>query len=210
MSVTVATSHDLDLQLPGDRVRELTAPHVNQRIDAAMQASIAACIEQGPKAIERRLSELDREWDVDRALMVTFGAVGGAVFLNGIRRYADSPPFGERRKGLLYLFGTQLGFLTLHGLMGWCPPAAVLRRLGFRTMREIEAERRALEAALEQPRRVVSSRKLNTQQRVATTDTARSKANGHAPATKSSSDESRADAQQEASEPKPASRKRAR
>jgi hypothetical protein len=153
MSVSLASVNDLDLdlELSGDRVREHTAPHVNQRIDAATQASIEACVAQGPKAIARRLRELDREWDVDRAVMVTFGVVGGTVFLNGIRRYAESSPFAERRKGLLYLFGAQLGFLTLHGIMGWCPPAALFRRLGYRTMREIEAERRILEGALAAP-----------------------------------------------------------
>jgi hypothetical protein len=148
MSSMQEIADDLHLDLPGDRVREHTTPEINQRIDATMQATVTARVQQGPKAIERRLAELDREWDIDRALMVAFSAVGGAVFLKGIRRYADASPFGERPKGLLYLFGTQLGFLALHGVVGWCPPASVLRRLGFRTAREIESERRQLERAL--------------------------------------------------------------
>jgi hypothetical protein len=36
------------------------------------------------------------------------------------------------------------GFLLQHGLRGWCPPLPVLRHLGVRTPREIEAERYAL------------------------------------------------------------------
>lgn len=44
---------------------------------------------------------------------------------------------------------TQLAFLGLHALVGWCPPAALYRRLGFRTSREIESERRALRRALD-------------------------------------------------------------
>jgi hypothetical protein len=31
---------------------------------------------------------------------------------------------------------------------GWCPPVLVYRRLGFRTQKEIAAERRELEMAL--------------------------------------------------------------
>ncbi|WP_206335452.1 hypothetical protein [Natronolimnobius sp. AArcel1] len=37
-------------------------------------------------------------------------------------------------------------FLLQHALQGWCPPLPFLRRLGVRTQREIDAERRALEA----------------------------------------------------------------
>jgi hypothetical protein len=36
------------------------------------------------------------------------------------------------------------GFLFQHALQGWCPPVPVLRRLGFRTAREIDIERVAL------------------------------------------------------------------
>jgi len=36
------------------------------------------------------------------------------------------------------------GFLLQHALQGWCPPVPVLRRLGFRTMAEIDRERYAL------------------------------------------------------------------
>jgi hypothetical protein len=37
-------------------------------------------------------------------------------------------------------------FLFQHAVQGWCPPIPVLRRLGFRTMREIDTERYALKA----------------------------------------------------------------
>jgi len=38
------------------------------------------------------------------------------------------------------------GFLLQHGVQGWCPPLGILRRLGVRTPREIEAERYALKS----------------------------------------------------------------
>lgn len=127
--------------LKTDRVRSHTAPDVNERIDQLTRAQVDAAVSGGPEAIQRRIAELDHEWDVDRALMVNFALAGGLTFASGLARYADSPLLGPRRKGFLVFFGAQLGFLLLHGLAGWCPPASLFRRLGFRTQREIEAER---------------------------------------------------------------------
>jgi hypothetical protein len=44
-------------------------------------------------------------------------------------------------------------FLPQHALQGWCPPVPILRRLGFRTSREIFEERLALLAASRRRRR---------------------------------------------------------
>lgn len=132
----------------GDRVREHTAPTVTEQIDRATQAELDAAIAGGQEGIERRLTKLDYEWDVDRALMVNFAIAGAASFTTGLLRYRLTPALHPKRKGFLYLFGAQLGFLLLHGTVGWCPPASVFRRLGFRTQREIEAERNQLRKAL--------------------------------------------------------------
>lgn len=144
-------SAQLSTHLEHDRVREHTAPVVNERIDRLSKASADAAIQAGHDAIQARLAELDREWDVDRALIVNFAIAGGTSFAVGLSRYASSSPFLPKRKGFLYFFGAQLGFLLLHGVVGWCPPASVFRRLGFRTPREIEAERALLRAALVEP-----------------------------------------------------------
>jgi hypothetical protein len=98
--------------------------------------------------VVHRIAELDREWDVDRALFVNFALVGGAMFATGLVKRERRGFFGREGKGFLAFFGVQLGFLLLHGLVGWCPPVPVFRRLGFRTAREIESERKALERAL--------------------------------------------------------------
>lgn len=132
-----------------DRVREHTAPRVNARIDSLTRATLDATLSQGLPAIERRLAELDAEWDIDRALMVNFAVAGGAAFSVGLARYANSSWLGPRRKGFLYFFGAQLAFLALHGVVGWCPPASLFRRLGLRTKGEIEAERHMLLRYLE-------------------------------------------------------------
>jgi hypothetical protein len=140
------TSH-----LAGDRVREHTPAVVNARIDRLTRSSADATAERGRDAVLKRLAELDREWDIDRALMVNFAVVGGAAFALGLLRSRRSAAFGSRRNGLLYLLGAQLGFLFWHGTVGWCPPVSLFRRLGLRTQREIEAERALLSASLAQP-----------------------------------------------------------
>ena len=139
------------LDHPGDRVREHTAEVVNARIDQMTRANVDTTVREGHAAIVRRLGNLDREWDIDRALFVNFALLGGATFATGIKRYTRRPVlglFGKRRKGFLGMFGVQLGFLLLHGLVGWCPPVSLFPRLGFRTQREIESERHALWTAL--------------------------------------------------------------
>lgn len=134
--------------LNGDRVREHTPRNVLRRIDRMSEADVDAAVVAGRDAILRRLVKLDYEWDIDRALMVNFAIAGGASLSTGLLRYSRTPLLVPRRKGFLYFFGAQLGFLLLHGLVGWCPPVSVLRRLGYRTQREIEAERRDLRDAL--------------------------------------------------------------
>lgn len=80
--------------------------------------------------ILRRLVELDYEWDIDRALMLNFAIAGGMTFLAGVKK---NPKW-------LYFFGAQMLLLALHALKGWCPPASLFRRMGFRTRHEIEFE----------------------------------------------------------------------
>lgn len=128
---------DLHDPLTRDRVRNRTAPYVNERIDRLTAANVEHVTRQGRDAVIARLADLDREWDVDRALMVNFALVGALTNELG-RRYAFFRHF----------FRVQQSFLLLHALAGWCPPVVLFRRLGFRTTREIEVERRALRDAL--------------------------------------------------------------
>lgn len=123
-----------------DRIRDHSSGHVNEQIDLQTRARIQEYAEASREEIGRRLAELDREWDVDRALMANFAVLGGLSLSLGLRRIR---PF-RKRNSWLYLFGTQMGFLLMHAIAGWCPPALVFRRLGFRTSKEIGVERMAL------------------------------------------------------------------
>lgn len=116
-----------------DRVRRMTPHQTNIKIDRKTQRNIRGVESMGADAVWRRLEELDREWDIDRAVMALFSSL---VFVQLM----------AARKNRNWLWGPliQTPFLFMHAMIGWCPPTALLRPLGFRTRKEIEAEREAL------------------------------------------------------------------
>lgn len=118
------------------RVTAHTAPHVNRRIHAEMRARVAVLVAQGPKAIDARLAALDREWDVERCLetgAASLTLIGTALGATVNRKWFALP-------------AGVAAFLLQHAVQGWCPPLPVLRRLGIRTLDEINEERVALKA----------------------------------------------------------------
>jgi hypothetical protein len=88
------------------------------------------------KEIGVRLGELDREWDVERAIEANAStlALGGIILGT------------THDMRWLMLPAAVATFLLQHAIQGWCPPVPVLRRLGFRTADEINQERYALKA----------------------------------------------------------------
>jgi hypothetical protein len=119
------------------RVPENTAPHVNQEIAERTRRSIAYHAEHRER-IPQRLAELDREWDIERALATGSSCLSLAGLSLGVAGY---------RRWLALPLAVQAFYLQ-HTLQGWCPPLPLLRRLGFRTPGEIEEERAELEALL--------------------------------------------------------------
>jgi hypothetical protein len=118
------------------RVPDNTADHVNECIREQTRANVERVAARGPAAIDRRLRELDEEWDVERyveTMAPTLTLLGMTLGLTVSRKFFVIP------------FAVQTFFLQ-HALQGWCPPIPVLRRLGVRTQREIDDERTALKA----------------------------------------------------------------
>jgi hypothetical protein len=116
------------------RVSRNTAEHVNEEIRRRTEEDVARYVAAGPAAIDRRLDELDREWDVERyveTMAPTFTLLGMTLGLTVNRKWFVVP------------FVVQ-AFLLQHALQGWCPPIPALRRLGVRTASEIDEERYAL------------------------------------------------------------------
>lgn len=118
-----------------NRVPEHTADSVNTQIEEEMLIRLEH-YQAHPEKIYLRLEELDREWVIERMLE----ANASTLALSGILLAVVG-----QRKALLFSMGV-LGFLLQHAIQGWCPPVPLLRRLGFRTSREIETERFALKA----------------------------------------------------------------
>lgn len=118
-----------------ERVTLYTPPQLNEELRRRIQENVAQTAQATPAAIERRLQELDHEWDLDR-YMETLIAV---VSLTGIALAAMSPWW-------LLLPAVMAGFLLSHGLFGWCPLLGVFRGWGVRTAPEIAQERYALKA----------------------------------------------------------------
>ncbi|HEV7802169.1 MAG TPA: hypothetical protein VGP15_13925 [Burkholderiales bacterium] len=119
-----------------DRVREHTASDVNARLDDEMRDRLFRYSAMSEDAIAERLEALDREWDVERYLQV----LAPSLALSGVALGA------LRNRKWLLLSASVLGFFLQHATQGWCPPLAVLRRMGVRTRGEIEEERYALKA----------------------------------------------------------------
>jgi hypothetical protein len=117
------------------RVSSHTDPEINAQIWRQTEHRMRRVAARGRGAIERRLRELDEEWDIERYVetlapsFTLFGLVMGVT---------------RDRRWLLLPLVVQTFFLQ-HALQGWCPPIPVLRRLGVRTMQEIERERCCLQ-----------------------------------------------------------------
>src|SRR5581483_3581698 len=117
-----------------ERVPQHTREEYNEAIRRQTEERVARIAAAGPEAIDRRLAELDREWDIER----TLEANAATASLVGLTLGATVD-----RKWFLFP-AVVAGFLLQHAVQGWCPPMPVFRRLGFRTQSEIDEERFAL------------------------------------------------------------------
>lgn len=122
-----------------DRVAANTPPEINAQIRRRMEQDLCY-FEQHPELIDQRLAELDQEWDIERALETASASISIFGIAMGLLR------------SRLWLFVplTVQGFFLQHAIQGWCPPLPVLRKMGFRTVQEIEEERVELLAIREQ------------------------------------------------------------
>jgi hypothetical protein len=115
------------------RVPRHTPDNLNQSI---IDETINNILSHGASAseIDRRLKDLDKEWDIERMLE----ANASTLVIIGLILGAFASPW-------FYLVSFFVGvFLLQHAIQGWCPPIRLFRRLGFRTHAEIAAEHYAL------------------------------------------------------------------
>jgi hypothetical protein len=115
------------------RVPTHTAQSVNQEIEDVAVQRLSRCTSSNA-LVARQLSNLQQEWDLERALQTWFASVvltGVALATTRDRRWITLPAVAA-------------GFMLQHAFQGWCPPVPFFRRLGFRTQAEIARERYAL------------------------------------------------------------------
>lgn len=118
-----------------DRVPAHTSEAVNERIERETAERVRKLAAR-PTGISERLKELDEEWDIERAIEANASTL---AFIGVALGYFAHPYW-------LALPALVTVFLFQHAVQGWCPPVPVLRRLGFRTIYEIDQERYALKA----------------------------------------------------------------
>ncbi|GAA4301628.1 MULTISPECIES: DUF2892 domain-containing protein [Geodermatophilaceae] len=117
-------------------MRTHTPQRLTRRLDDERLARIAEFGTAPRERSSRHLSQLDREWDVERKLE----ANAATLMLVGVALAAT------RSKRWLALAGVVPAFLLQHAIQGWCPPIAAFRALGSRSRNEIDAERTAIKA----------------------------------------------------------------
>jgi hypothetical protein len=130
MSRTVRHAPDLD------RIRANTSPEVNERLDRQTEQRLQNQAGQDREALDRRASELEREWDFERLLEAeasTMGLMGLILSVTVDRRFLIIP-------------GVVASMVLLHALHGWYPLLPLFRRIGVRSQDEIAREFYAVKA----------------------------------------------------------------
>lgn len=124
------------LEKKGERVRSTSGKMQNAEIDNLIILNLEYYRSEGAAAIDARIEELDREWDIERTLEMNAAAFALTGTILGAL---------VNRKWLV-LPAVVATFLAQHAVQGWCPPLAILRRMGLRTRPEIDREKYALKA----------------------------------------------------------------
>ena len=119
-----------------DRVRRHTLPEINERIDADIDITLKRYTGASRDVLTRRIDELDREWDIERALETNAATV---ALLSLILSKLHNRKWTWLSTGVV-------AFLLQHALQGWCPPVSIFRRIGIRTQSEIDREKYILKA----------------------------------------------------------------
>lgn len=124
------------IEKSGERVRSGTSRSQNQKVDQETVSNVARYSAQGEAAIEKRIKELDKEWDIERTLELNAGLLafaGSILALTVHKRWAILP-------------AVVTTFLVQHAVQGWCPPLPLFRAMGIKSRPELDREKYALKA----------------------------------------------------------------
>ena len=129
------------------RIRQVTTGSDNRKIDLETKENLKKFSDADYEAIDYRIAELDKEWDIERTLQLNAASLAITGTVLGIL-------VDKRWLALPVIVGS---FLIQHAIQGWCPPLPILRKFGFRTRPEIDKEKFALKALRGDFRRTVNS-----------------------------------------------------
>jgi predicted DNA-binding transcriptional regulator len=125
---------ETNADITADRVRKSTSDKKNAEIDKQIEQNIRLYSNMNTKEIKARIKELDKEWDIERAIELNASLIG----LAGIILAATV------NKKWLILPAVVTGFLAQHAIQGWCPPVPLFRSMNIRTRKEIDKEKYSL------------------------------------------------------------------
>lgn len=138
MEISMLSHAEGPTKASADRVRRSTSTDLNLQIDRETDSNVQQYANSNHSSIEKRIQELDLEWDVERVLEVNASTLALSGLVLGM----------TVNKKWLALPAVVMTFLLQHGVQGWCPPLPVLRRLGFRTRGEIDREKYELKTLM--------------------------------------------------------------
>ena len=117
-----------------DRVRRYTSRAQQDRLDREMERRVRLYSSQPTEVITERITELQREWSIERYLQINVAAVGLTTAALAVGK---NPKWG-------YATCAGLAFFMFHAVEGFDPPLPLMRKAGLRSHMEINREIYAL------------------------------------------------------------------
>lgn len=113
------------------RVATYTNPGVNEMIRTATLDNLMCLEDADEEEISRRIRALNAEWDTER-----FVEAKAALCVMGCSLFGMA-----KNKYWSFISLITATFLLQHALLGWCPTAPLMRKMGIRTPEEISREK---------------------------------------------------------------------
>ncbi|MDK2828351.1 DUF2892 domain-containing protein [Clostridium beijerinckii] len=122
------------------RVQLHTKEEINKKIQEKTRENINYYKTKSRRQILDRIKELDKEWDIERALETNAAVI---IFISSLLAIST------KNIWWIIFIGIISAFLLEHALQGWCPPVPIFRRMGIRSSAEIDEEKYSLKKFIE-------------------------------------------------------------
>jgi len=116
------------------RVATYTNPEINELIRNNTLENLLCLEDAEAEELTRRIHKLNSEWDTER-----FVEAKAAICFMGCSLFGIA-----KNKYWSFLTLIAATFLLQHALLGWCPSAPLMRKVGIRTAEEINQEKMVL------------------------------------------------------------------